>query len=268
MELHPRTTPSAEVRRSGPSDWDLALPPGPEGEYRWAQLDDYLHRRRKDFLWQPPFRLKLRAKVSHADIPGTWGFGLWNDPFNFSFGIGGTSRRLPALPNAAWFFFAGAENYLSFRDDLPANGFLAAVFSSPLIPPPFLGLGLPLLPLLTVPRTSRLLRSTARRLIREDSCALEVATTDWHEYCLEWEPDAVHFSVDGGPAFSTNIVPRGKMGLVLWVDNQFAAYPPDGRVRMGTLKTEHQINLEIMGVEIAGKENFRKETLQRQGFPG
>ena len=253
MDLRPRTTPNAEVCRSGYTGWRLTLPPGSEGEYRWAQLDDYLHRKRKDFLWRPPFRLRLRSRISSEDVPGTWGFGLWNDPFSFSLGVGGASRRLPALPNAAWFFFAGAENYLSFRDDLPANGLLTAVFSSPLIPPPLLGLGLPFVPFLMVPKTSRLLRAAARRVIREDASALRTTSTDWHEYNLEWGVDEVRFYLDGELSFSTNVVPRGKMGLVIWVDNQFAAYPPGGNIRMGTLKTDLPICLEISNIEWENK---------------
>ena len=138
MNLRPRTTPNAEVCSLGDTGWRLTLPPGPEGEYRWAQLDDYLHRKRKDFLWRPPFRLKLRSRISSENVPGTWGFGLWNDPFSFSLGVGGASRRLPALPNAAWFFFAGDKNYLSFRDGsscqwVPDSGFLLSFDSIPVV---------------------------------------------------------------------------------------------------------------------------------------
>jgi len=249
MDLRPRTTPNAKVSQSGSINWKLHLPTGPEGQYRWAQLDDYLHRKRRDFLWQPPFRLKLQSRISDENVAGTWGFGLWNDPFNFSLGVQGVSRRLPVLPNAAWFFFASAHNYLSFRNDLPASGFLASVFSSPLIPSFLLGLALPFSPLMMVPASSRLLRALARRIIREDSCALRVAIRDWHEYCLEWETDAVRFFLDGELCFSTRVVPKGKMGLVLWVDNQYAAYPPDGKIRMGTLKSDHPVCLEISNIE-------------------
>jgi hypothetical protein len=49
--------------------------------------------------------------------------------------------RLPALPNTAWFFFASPPNYLSLRDDLPAQGALAAVFRSPRLPASLLVLG-------------------------------------------------------------------------------------------------------------------------------
>lgn len=250
MDLRPRATPDAEVSQVNAQAWKFTLPSGPAGRYRWAQLDDYLHRKRGDFLWQPPFRLKLRSKVSDRNVPGTWGFGLWNDPFSFSLGLKAASRRLPSLPNAAWFFFAGVENYLSLKNDLPANGFLAAVFSSPLVPSPLLGLSLPFMPLILVPAAARLVRRLAGSIIREDSHLLPVAVTEWHEYCLEWEQQAVRFHVDGEQRFYTEVVPKGRMGLVLWVDNQFAAFPPDGKIRTGTLRCDYPVSLEIADFEI------------------
>src|SRR5690606_30297459 len=101
-----------------------SLPAGESGSYRLAQLDDYQGLPRGDFPHQPPFRLRLRARISGAQLPGTWGFGLWNEPLSaqFSFGSG---RKLPALPNAAWFFFASPENHLSLRNDLLGHGPLA-----------------------------------------------------------------------------------------------------------------------------------------------
>ena len=37
---------------------------------------------------------------------------------------------LPTVPQAAWFFWSSPASYLSFRDDLPANGMLAQTFRS------------------------------------------------------------------------------------------------------------------------------------------
>ena len=74
------------------------------------------------------FSLSLSARVSSDSIPGTWGFGLWNHPFGLSIGFGGSPWRLPALPNAVWFFGASEENYLSFRD---TQRFVFATLRSP-----------------------------------------------------------------------------------------------------------------------------------------
>src|SRR5437879_6259384 len=95
-KLRPRTTPGADVETIAPGHWRLTMPAGPAGRYRLAQLDDYAGLRRAGFPWQPPLRLALRARVSAAGLPGTWGFGLWNDPFGIGVGLGGGARRLPA----------------------------------------------------------------------------------------------------------------------------------------------------------------------------
>jgi len=82
-------TPEASVTPLKVGAWRLEFPPGPQGRYRLAQLDDYSHQSRKSFPWQPPVTLSLQARVSAPALPGTWGFGLWNDPFSLSLGFGG-----------------------------------------------------------------------------------------------------------------------------------------------------------------------------------
>lgn len=231
------TIPPDQARVEGlpENEWLFSLPPGPAGRYRLAQLDDYRRLPRRRFRWQPPVTLSLTAQASSPDLPGTWGFGFWNDPFSFSLGVKGASRRLPALPNAAWFFYASPENYLSLRDDLPASGLLAAVFRSPLIPSGFLAPALLALPLLFIPAAARRLRRFARSIIQQDAARLDVQVTQPHEYRLEWQPRLVRFCVDGESLFETSLTPRGRLGLVIWIDNQYAAFTPDGRLRFGLL---------------------------------
>lgn len=227
----------------------FSLAAGPAGTYRLAQWSDYAGQPRGQFPWVPPARLRLRARVSPGVISGTWGFGWWNNPFSFELGFGGT-RRFPALPNAAWFFFASPPNYLSFRDDLPAQGFFAGAFRSPALPLPVLGLLAPGLPLLAIPLAARLLRPLLARVIRQDARALPFDPTEWHTYELLWEAARCTFTVDGGPPFVTPVSPRGPLGLVLWLDNQYAALPPSGRLRFGTLETPEEVWMEVEGVEI------------------
>jgi len=225
------------------------IPSGPAGRYRWAQLDDYLNRSRRDFGWTAPFELCLKARVSARALPGTWGFGLWNDPFNASLGIGGTARRLPALPNTAWFFYASPPNHLSFRDTHPAQGLLAATFRSPLWPAWLLAPAVLALPLAAWNPTARLLRRAASRLIQEDAIRLDLDPTAWHSYHMAWEGERVRFAVDGVPVFETPVSPRGRLGMVIWIDNQYAAFPPDGRLKFGTLACGEEAWLECQFVD-------------------
>ena len=251
LTLKTHLTPGADVQ-TGPEagHWRLEIPPGSAGRYRLAQLDDYAARKRAAFPWEPPFTLTLRARVSAAEVPGTWGFGLWNDPFSLSLGLGGGSRRFPALPNAAWFFFASPQNYLSFRDDLPASGLLAQTFRAPALPAPLLALGGLGFPLLLWPRLARALRPLFRAFIQEESFAPGIDVTQWHRYTLDWRVDGVSFKV-GDQTFETGITPQAPLGLVIWIDNQYAAFPPSGQLAYGTLENPQSAWLEIEEMAIS-----------------
>jgi hypothetical protein len=233
--LQPRTTHNEKVIRI-PNGWRLEIADGGPSAYRLAQLDDYAALARSRFKWREPTTLNLRCRVSEPNLPGTWGFGFWNDPFTVSFGLQGMARRLPVLPNTCWFFHASAENHLSFTNGLPASGFLAQTFSSPRIPSALLAPGIFGIPLLAARRLSNWLRANmAAKLIREDAKRISVDVTEWHEYQLEWRSTGVEFAVDGKTVFITATRPKGPLGLVIWIDNQYAAWRPDGSLGMGAL---------------------------------
>lgn len=248
-KLQPRIREGGDVSPQGDGGWSLTLRAGLENTYRWAQVDDYISLPRRAFHWRAPVRLRLRARVNAPAAAGTWGFGLWNDPFAMNL-LGGAARRLPALPNAAWFFYARPPNYLTLRDGTPGHGFLAQSFSSPRIPSVLLapaGLGAPLLAL---PGLARLARRLARQVIREDASRIHVDVTQWHEYEIHWQAQEVRFAVDKTECFMAQISPLGPLGLVLWIDNQYMAFPPDGRLRFGTLPVEQDSTLELRDVSI------------------
>src|SRR5262245_52387063 len=114
-KLIPRHTLNASVEQiSRGNKYRLSIPAGPANKYRLSQLDDYTKTPRSKFPLSSPLTLNVSARVSSESIPGTWGFGLWNDPFGLSLGFGGNPFRLPALPNAVWFFGASDKSYLSF----------------------------------------------------------------------------------------------------------------------------------------------------------
>jgi hypothetical protein len=252
INIFPRLTEGAQVSPIE-NGWRLQIPPGSTGVYRWAQLDDYMNLPRKAFPHQAPFEMRLRARVSAANLPGTWGFGLWNDPFSSGLGLSGMRRWLPALPQAAWFFHASEQNHLSLRDDLPANGMLMGVFQSAGLPVWALLPIVPLLPGLVIPAAARMLRRAARVLIKEDARQLMMDFREWHEYRLVLLPGGVKFFVDGQLQFETVITPRSRMGLVLWLDNQFAAFRPDGRLAFGTQACSETAWMEIVDLEITAE---------------
>ncbi len=201
--------------------------------------------------------LELRARISAPHLPGTWGFGLWNDPFGLSLGFGGNAARLPTFPEAAWFFHGSAPNYLSLRNDLPAQGFFAGTFHSArmssLLLTPFL-LALPFLALRPI---SRLFRKLAGRFVHQAGTAIKIDATAWHGYSLKWECERVDFAVDGHRILETPISPRTPLGLVLWIDNQFASWNPEGRFGYGTLENP-EAWLELESIRINGLDSAKK----------
>ncbi|MGD2026698.1 MAG: hypothetical protein PVI99_02695 [Anaerolineales bacterium] len=237
LDLTIHTANDGTVEILGDGHWRLSCPVGDSDSYQLAQLDDYHRLKRADFPWEAGSTLQLEARASASELPGTWGFGFWNDPFGLNLGYGG-ARLLPALPNAAWFFFASDNNYLSFRSDIPAAGQLAGAYRAAKVP---FWVFAPLAiaaPLLLVRGFSRFARRMAARLIQEDAAQMEHDVTEWHAYALVWEADQVRYAIDGREIFTTGFGPQGPLGLVLWLDNQYAAWRPDGRLGYGTLATK------------------------------
>lgn len=250
-QLTPVFTPGTGLVEEQGSVWRLQISSGPAGHYRLAQLEDYTGKPRSGFPWHPPCSLEIRARASSADsLPGTWGFGFWNDPFSLSLGLKGGTRRFPALPNTAWYFFASPPNYLSFRDDLPAQGGLAATFQSRNLPSPLLALGGVSLPFLFFPPLGRAFRHLARRFIKQDAVQLQVNPAEYHLYRIDWQIEAVKFYLDGETILHTPVVPIGPLGLVVWIDNQYAAFAPDGRFRAGTLANPNDAWIEITYISL------------------
>lgn len=260
--LSPRHTAGASVE-SQEKGWRLSLPDGEKGKYHLAQLDDYAAHRRDHFPHRPPFSLSLWARLSAEKLPGTWGFGLWNDPFGLSLGFGGRPWQLPTLPNAIWFFYASEENYLSLNGEKrdrfseefpaispPANGFFAGLFCSPPWPSILMIPALVGAPLLFFRPLARLLRKIAGRIVRQVGVALFASVTEWHHYAFRWEHRGCEFWVDERLLLRTGLSPRPPLGLVIWVDNQYASFTPDGRLGYGTL-AHPAMWLEVADLRVA-----------------
>jgi hypothetical protein len=252
-KLTPRHTQDAHVEEISQGDqYSLIIPAGSAAKYRLAQLDDYTKISRGRFPLRYPLSLSLSARASGESIPGTWGFGLWNDPFGLSLGLGGNPFRLPALPNAVWFFGASKESHLSFRNGLPpgsahtvpANGFLAQTFRSPKFHPLLTLAGF------TLPFSRRMTRRLLGKVIAEDGIALSMDVTQWHRYKFDWREERAAFEVDDAPVFESQVSPHPPLGLVIWIDNQYAAFTPEGKIGFGVLENPEPAWLEIKDLEL------------------
>jgi hypothetical protein len=207
----------------------LFNPPLAGSVYCNAQLDDYQGLPRRRFLNRPPLRLTVRARFSHAagSLGGTAGFGFWNDPFLM------TGLRLPAPPRALWFFYAAPPSDMRLTVATPGCGFKAAALDAwqprGLLELPLAALASPLM------RSAELHRRLWPAFERRFGIAeqlLAVTMTDWHEYVLDWQPQGATFTVDGCTVLQAP-APRGPLGFVAWLDNQYLIAHPSGHLRYG-----------------------------------
>ena len=234
-------------RVSGEEKLQLYLPPIAQG-YADAQIDDHgMALGRKAYRWRPGTSLSLRARFSHGadELRGTAGFGFWNAPF------GDPTVRTPALPQAAWFFFASRPSDLPFALEGPGRGWFAATIDA----------GhrgaltvMPLAPLFLLLNQSRQLRARLwphlRHRLRISFAPIDLPLTDWHHYELQWRPQGCTFAVDGKMILQTAYSPRGPLGFVCWVDNQYMVVTPWGRLRWGLLDIPDTQWMEVDELQI------------------
>lgn len=225
----------------------LIRPPTSNGRYANAQLDDHRGRPRREFRWEPPLRLEVRARFSHDGnaLHGTAGFGFWNDPF----GMAGTWP--PAAPQVSWFFFASPPSQMALALGADGHGFKAAVLDCSRWPfYALLPFALPGMGLMRWPRAERLLWPLAQRVLGADEMALDVALSEWHAYALMWRRDGVRFEVDGRAFFETERSPRGPLGFVAWIDNQYLIASRQGRFAHGVVGCNETQWMEIAALQV------------------
>lgn len=223
IALHHIEQGAGQVEQDG-DGWALRVTPASAVAYSNAMLTSY-HTRR-DFSFGAGARLELTA---HAEgtLHGTAGFGFWNHPY-------GMGLR---PPRAVWFFFSTPPNDMPLALGVPGHGFKATVFDAQRLPfyalLPFAPLGVLLM---RVPLLYRALWPVGQWAIGVDECALDAALLRTpRRYAIDWGRDRVTFSMDGDTVFTTRRVPRGQLGFVAWVDNQYAIVTPQGRVGAGVV---------------------------------
>lgn len=229
------------ARKAG---WRLRLPPTSSQVYSDAQLDDYQGRGRRNFPWRPPLTLTFRARFSHetGELAGTAGFGLWNSPYPSA------ANRLPALPRVAWFFYASPPSNMALVTGAPGQGWKAAVMDAQR---PLFYLLAPAAPigflLMRLPRLYRRLWPLGQRALGVAEAEVRVSLTAWHTYTIAWSQAQTRFLVDGAEVLQTSASPAGPLGLVIWLDNQYAIVTPQGHFRGGllTTQTEQWLDVEI-----------------------
>jgi hypothetical protein len=182
-------------------------------------------------------------------LRGTAGFGFWNDPFLM------TGARMPSLPRAIWFFFASAPSNMKLDMATPGRGWKAAVIDV-LRPAPLLlaPLALPAVLLMNLGPLYRALWPSIQRALGVREATVKVDITEWHTYVIEWGRERSRFSVDGAAVLNAPS-PRGPLGFVVWLDNQYMVATPWGRLRWGLLDVPSQQWMEVdcLGIEPRGQ---------------
>lgn len=227
----------------------LVLPPS-DRHYADAQLDDYHDTgtsggKRRRFPDLAPLNLTLRARASHAAPAGTLGFGFWNDPFSLSGGV-------LAGPNVVWFFYASPPSDMALAKGVPGHGWKAATLNTGRWPSLLLAPAALAASLLTrLPGLGRPVMAAARHAVQaHETWLADVALNEWHTYALEWQLAEAVFWVDGVERLRAPAPPRGPLGLVIWIDNQYAIASRQGRFGFGLCQVEAEQWLEVEGVTI------------------
>jgi hypothetical protein len=224
-----------------------ALSPATTRQYSDAQITDYHGLARRDFPHRPPLRLRVRAWASHGadQLKGTAGFGFWNEPFV------PMRRGLPRLPRALWFFFASPPNNMALAKGVPGFGWKAATIDASRWPFLLLLPGAPLgFLVMRIPALYRTLWPVGQRALGVAEAALPVDITAPHVYELTWLPESVTFQVDGQTVLVSPRAPRGPLGFVAWLDNQYAVVTPQGRFGFGLIETAERQWLALEEIEL------------------
>lgn len=214
--------------------------------YTDAQIDDCVGGR-KAYPWRPGTQFTLRARFSHeADqLVGTAGFGFWNAPF------GDPTVPWPTLPQATWFFFGSPPNDLPLAPNEPGQGW----FASTLDATTWRALRLaPLAPGVLLLNQFAGLRCKiwpwVQKNLQISFQPIAEKMTEWHDYQLNWRKSGCEFWLDGRLIHQTPFSPRGPLGFVCWIDNQFMVATSNGRFRWGTLPVKTPQYLEIDALQI------------------
>ncbi len=179
-------------------------------------------------------RLSLSARSSVASPVGTFGFGFWNDPFSLGLGVRGSPRQLPQPPHTAWFFFASSLSDMRLHSEVPGDGWKTATLRSRPLPPALLLPGAAVAYLgMQIPTLRRGLHRLLRRFYWAEETRLHFDPSQWHSYTIDWRADRVVFAMDGEILSVSAEPPRPPLGLVIWIDNQFAVVSPDKGMRFG-----------------------------------
>jgi hypothetical protein len=72
-----------------------------------------------------------------------------------------------------------------------------------------------------------------------------------HTYRLDWLAESASFYADDRLVLNTPCTPRGPLGFVAWLDNQYAVVTPQGHLGMGLVSVPERqwLGLDSLVIE-------------------
>lgn len=225
----------------------FALDNVPDKGYSDAQIYNYARLKRKDFPSRPPLRMTVKAYASHSadELKGTAGFGFWNQPFM-------PNEIGFRLPRAIWFFFGSKPGNMAFAKGVPGYGWKAGTLDMSRLAFLLLAPGAPLgFLMMRNPALYKMLWPSAQWAIGVAEKMIEVDLREPHIYSLDWLKQGSRFYVDDELILETSFSPRGPLGFVAWLDNQYAIVTPQGNLGQGLIPIPGQqwLALEHLSIE-------------------
>jgi hypothetical protein len=231
----------------------LSIAPTSGDTYSNAQISNYSNKRNFPSSYNISMTLQAHLEPNIDAMRGTAGFGFWNQPFV-------PNEKFNALPKAAWFFFAPPPNNMKLALNVLGSGWKAATIDVKKWQ--FLAM-LPTAPigfvLMRFPMLYRLLWPIAQRTLGVSECLLDTnLLSQPHTYAINWFKEYVEFKIDSTLVHKSPAAPRGRLGFVAWIDNQYAVVTPQGSFKFGLLDIKIEQSLVItklkQGVFIGGDE--------------
>ncbi len=195
--------------------------------YANAQIDDYTGLPRRRFPWRAPLRMTVVARVG-TPIHGTAGFGFWNAP------ISPIGRVLPVLPAAIWFFYASPPADMPLACGVPGSGWKVATIDATTRRALAWAPAAPFVLLANrLPGVYDWLWHRIQRALAVSEALIPPLDDTFRTCTLEWLTCGARFVIDGQVVHETDCAPRGPLGFVAWVDNQWLVATPRGSFGWG-----------------------------------
>jgi hypothetical protein len=160
------------------------------------------------------------------------------------------------LPRAIWFFYASPPSSIKLDLTAPGDGWKAASLDT--LRPAAIAWA-PLAPLamllMNLRPVYRSLWPSIQRALHVRETPLSLDMTQDNTYILEWGAERARFglaSEDGQPSMPIMDAPspKGPLGFVMWLDNQYLVATPWGRLHWGLMEIPDRQWMEVSRLEI------------------